>query len=160
MIQNGKVVTLGYVLKNSKGEELDRADRNDPFVYLHGQGQIVPGLESALMGLDTGAKKQVSLKAADAYGDVNPALRTSVERSMFPADLELQTGAQFRASVGDVPVVFTIKQIEDNKVHIDGNHPLAGESLDFDVEVLEVREATASELEHGHAHGPHGHHDH
>lgn len=160
MIQNGKVVTLGYVLKNAKGEEVDRADKHDPFVYLHGTGQIVPGLETALMGLEIGTKKQVTLSPADAYGEVNPALRTNVERSMFPEHLELKPGAQFRASVGDTPVIFTIQSIENDKVLIDGNHPLAGESLHFDVEVIGVREATSEEMEHGHAHGPGGHHDH
>ncbi len=158
MIQNGKVVTLGYVLKNAQGEGLDRADRKDPFVYLHGSGHIVHGLETALLGLDSGATKQVNLEPKDAYGDINPALKTQVDRSMFPADIDLQTGGQFRAQVGEMPVIFTIQKIEGSTISIDGNHPLAGQALNFDVEIFGVRDATQEELDHGHVHGAGGHH--
>lgn len=161
MIKNGKVVDLGYSLKNSEGEILDRADAKDPFTYLHGSHQIVPGLEVSLEGLKVGDKKQVVVAPEDGYGVEDPRLRLKVKKSQFPTDVPLEEGMQFQASVGNgESVVFTVQAIEDEEVHVDGNHPLAGETLHFDVEVLSIRDATPEELEHGHAHGPdgHGHH--
>lgn len=162
MIKDGTVVSLSYRLTNSQGEELDRADAGDPFQYLHGHGQIVPGLEKALAGLLVGSKKAVKVPPADGYGEVEESLRTKAKKSQFPAGQELSVGMQFAADAGDGhPVVFTITSIKGDDITLDGNHPLAGETLNFDVEVLGIREATAEELSHGHAHGPDGHgHDH
>ena len=159
MIQNGKVVDLAYTLANSSGEVLDRADSRDPFSYLHGAGQIVPGLESALEGLKIGDKKKVSVEAAEGYGEVNPDLKLTVNRSQFPKSAELEVGMQFETQSPDGHgVVFTVEALEGDKVTIDGNHPLAGQTLHFDVEVLKIRDATEEELSHGHAHGGDGHH--
>jgi FKBP-type peptidyl-prolyl cis-trans isomerase SlyD len=162
MIKNGKVVDLSYSLKNSEGEILDQADSQDPFTYLHGSQQIVPGLESALEGLKVGDKKQVVVSPEQGYGVHNPKLEMVVNKAQFPKGVELEEGMQFEASSqSGEEVVFTVESIEGDRVHVDGNHPLAGETLHFDVEVLKVRDATAEEMEHGHAHGPHGHgHDH
>jgi FKBP-type peptidyl-prolyl cis-trans isomerase SlyD len=160
MIKSGKVVDLSYSLKNKNGIELDRSTKEDPFTYLHGAAQIVPGLETALEGLDVGAKKNVVVSAAEGYGEMNPDLKISVKRSQFPAEVDLKPGMQFQAQAGEQGVVFTVDAIEGDQVHINGNHPLAGEELHFDVEVLTVRDATAEEMEHGHAHGPDGHHHH
>ena len=162
MIAEGKVVNLAYSLKNDAGEVLDTADHEDPFVYLHGGGQIVPGLETALVGAKKGHKKQVTVSADEGYGAVNPELKLTVKRSQFPEGVPLDEGMQFEANgPGGQGVIFTVESIATDEVSINGNHPLAGETLHFDVEVLEVRDATEEEKEHGHAHGPEGHgHDH
>lgn len=159
MIKNGKVVDLSYSLKDRKGQVLDRADPGEPFTYLHGAGQIVPGLESALDGLKVGDKKAVTVSPGEGYGERRPELRIAVNRSEFPEDVQLEPGMQFEAhGPGGQPIVFTVEKLEGDKVHIDGNHPLAGETLHFEVEVLRVRDATKEEMQHGHAHGPDGHH--
>jgi FKBP-type peptidyl-prolyl cis-trans isomerase SlyD len=161
MIKNGKVVDLTYSLTNTEGEILDKADTEAPFTYLHGASQIVPGLESALEGLKAGDKKKVTVQPAEGYGEVNPQLKLTVKRSQFPPTAQIEEGMQFEANAGDGNgLVFTIESIEGDDVAIDGNHPLAGVTLHFDVEVMKVRDATQEELDHGHAHGPdgHGHH--
>jgi FKBP-type peptidyl-prolyl cis-trans isomerase SlyD len=160
-IADGKVVNLLYALKNDAGEILDRADNEAPFTYLHGGQQIVPGLESALTGLKVGDKKKVTVEPADGYGELNPDLKMTVGRSQFPPKVELEQGMQFEAQTPDGQgVVFTVEAIEGDKVKIDGNHPLAGQRLHFDVEVISMRDATDDEKAHGHAHGPDGHHHH
>lgn len=161
MIKNGKVVNLAYELKNSKGDVLDQANATDPFTYLHGASQIVPGLESALEGLDVGAKKQVTVQPAEGYGEINADLKLTVNKSQFPSGANVQAGMQFETSTPDgYGIIFTVESIEGEKVHIDGNHPLAGQTLHFDVEVLSVRDATDEEKQHGHAHGEDGHEGH
>jgi FKBP-type peptidyl-prolyl cis-trans isomerase SlyD len=161
-IKAGKVVDLSYSLTNDKGEILDKADGNDPFTYLHGASQVVPGLESALEGLKQGDKKKVSVSPEQGYGKKDPNLKLAVARTQFPPTLDLKAGMQFEADTGDgQEMMFTVESIQGDKVHIDGNHPLAGQTLHFDVEVLTVRDATEEEMSHGHAHGPDGHgHDH
>lgn len=161
LIQDGKVVDLVYSLKSDDGEVLDQADRESPFTYLHGGEQIVPGLESALAGLTIGDKKKVVVAPAEGYGELNTELKLAVARTQFPEDMEVEPGMQFEAQTPDGHgVVFTVERLDGDKVHIDGNHPLAGQTLHFDVEVIAVRDATAEEKEHGHAHGPDGHHHH
>lgn len=159
MIKAGKVVNLSYSLTDKEGKVLDRADKDAPFSYLHGGSQIVPGLEAALEGLKTGDKKKVVVSPEEGYGEKNPALKLAVNRSQFPEGMEVEVGMQFEANGGDGEgMIFTIEEIEGDKVHIDGNHPMAGVTLHFDVEVLDVRDATEEELDHGHAHGGDGHH--
>jgi FKBP-type peptidyl-prolyl cis-trans isomerase SlyD len=158
MIAKGKVVSLKYLLKNSEGVELDRAEADEPFEYLHGADQILRSLEASLEKLKVGDKKTVRLTPADGYGEVNPHLRLTLERSALPADMPLEPGLQFEASIGDgQDAVFTIQKVEKEKILVDGNHPLAGQTLCFDLEVVAVRDATPEELSHGHAHGPGGH---
>jgi len=159
MIKNGSVVDLAYTLTNTAGEVLDRADAKDPLTYLQGTQQIVPGLENALEGLDKGAKKKVTIPPAEAYGELDSALKMTLKRSQFPADAEMEEGMQFQSrGAGGQEMVFTVESIQGDDVTVDGNHPLAGQTLHFDVEVLSVRDATAEEMAHGHAHGPDGHH--
>jgi FKBP-type peptidyl-prolyl cis-trans isomerase SlyD len=160
MIKKNTVVNLDYCLKNDEGEELDRSDKSQPFAYLHGTGQLVPGLEKALEGLTVGDKKEVTVPPAEGYGDVVPALELMVERSNFPADADIQPGMQFEAEDGNRRTIFMVKSVEGDQVHVDGNHPLAGETLHFSVEVIAIREATPEELTHGHAHGEGGAHHH
>lgn len=161
LISKNKVVSLAYELKNDKGETLDVADSRAPFHYLHGASQIVPGLESALDGLKKGDKKSVTVKPDDGYGEHNPELKMAASKTQFPGDVDLQVGLQFETETDDGErLMFTITGIEGDKVIIDGNHPLAGQTLHFSVEVIGIREATKDELQHGHAHGDDGHHVH
>ena len=147
MIKKNSVVSLSYCLKNSDGVELDRADKNKPFAYLHGVGQMVPGLEKELEGLTIGDKKDVTVSPVEGYGDLNPQLKIEVDRANFPKDADIQPGMQFEGKGdGGTQTVFTVKAVVGDKIHVDGNHPLAGEALHFSVEITGVREATQDEL--------------
>ncbi len=157
-IADGKVVDLSYELTNEKGEVLDKSTAKDPFTYLHGAQQIVEGLETALLGLKVGDRKKVSVPPALGYGEHNPELKLVVNRSQFPAEAEIEQGMRFRANSPEGhDMVFVVDKITGDEVHIDGNHELAGQTLNFDVEVLGMRDATEEEKQHGHAHGPDGH---
>ena len=161
MIKKNKVVSLSYCLKDTQGEELDRADAQKPMKYLHGGGTIVPGLENALDGLKVGDKKDVTVKPEEGYGEILSDLKMNVERKMFPADQKIAVGMQFMAEVGDGRKhPFTVVEMKDDSIHIDGNHPLAGQTLHFSIEVIEIRDATAEEIEHGHSHGEGSAHNH
>jgi FKBP-type peptidyl-prolyl cis-trans isomerase SlyD len=158
MIQKDTVVGISYTLKNSSGEQLDRAEKADPFLYLHGASNIVPGLENALEGLAVGDKKEVAVQPEEGYGEINPNLKIKVDRTAFPEGTDIQEGMQFAADVGTgQPLPFIVEKVAGSEIFLDGNHPLAGEVLHFEVEVLSVRPASSEELEHGHAHGPNGH---
>lgn len=151
-IEKGSVVGMSYQLKNDKGEELDRADLTQPFYYLHGFGNIVPGLENALTGLSTGDIKEVAVIPSQGYGDVIPELCMTVERESFPPDVDIQPGMQFSANINGQAVPFTVEDVNNDEVTINGNHPLAGVTLHFRVQILSIRESTAQEQEHGHVH--------
>lgn len=153
MIKSNDVVTISYRLCNSKNEELDRSDDGHPFSYLHGHQNIVPGLESALEGMKVGDKKKVVVEPKDGYGDINPTLKMDLNRSQFPKDAKLAVGMRF-VGQGDAghQMLFTITSLKTDKVEVDANHPLAGVTLHFDIEVLEIRAATKEELDHGHPH--------
>lgn len=159
MIKDKSVVGIHYVLKNSKGEELDKSEPGQPLTYLHGAQQIVAGLEKALDGLSVGDKKEVAVSPEEGYGELDPKLRRKTQRSFFPKDVELKVGMEFTSDTGeDKHQKFTVKGFDGDDVQIDGNHPLAGETLHFSVEVDSIREATGEELKHGHVHGEGGHH--
>ena len=153
-----KVVTLNYTLKNDAGELLDRSERGAPLLYLHGTGGIIPGLEAALTGKVAGDKLSVAVPAKDAYGERDPKLVQSVPRRTFPGTAALKIGMRFQAETGQGRRAVTVVRVQGDMVTIDGNHPLAGENLNFEVEIEAVREASAEELTHGHVHGPGGHH--
>lgn len=158
-ITKGKVVDMQYSLKNDSGEVLDQAPDGQPLSYLHGFGNIVPGLEKALDGLSKGDKKAVKVSPEEGYGKFNGDLKVAVPRSQFPKDVEIEAGMRFQAHSPDGhPVVYTVDSVVGDKVNLDGNHPLAGQTLHFEVEVVGVREASKEELTHGHVHGPGGHH--
>ena len=159
MIKKDSVVSLSYILKNENGEELDRFESATPLAYMHGHGQIVPGLENVLEGLAVGDKKEVTVTPQEGYGEVQPELKMKVGRDKFPADVNIERGMQFSSKIEDGrEIPFTVQTIEGDDVLLDGNHPLAGETLHFSVKVVEVRSATAEELQHGHVHGAGGHH--
>lgn len=152
------VVTLAYTLRDDAGEVLDSATTADPFAYLHGRRGVIAGLERELAGHASGDTLDVSLAPEDAYGEHNPARVQVVPRDRFPADIEIAPGMMFQASDehgGRLAVRVT--EVEDDGVTVDANHPLAGQTLHFAVEVLDVRQATAEELTHGHVHGAGGH---
>ena len=156
------VVTMTYTLTNAEGQVLDQADASHPFVYMQGAHNIIPGLEQALAGKQAGDSAVVTVQPEDAYGEYNEQLTQQVPRQMFgnvPED-QLVVGAQFQAQTNGGVEILTIADVDGDMITIDANHPLAGETLTFDVKILEVRAATAEEIEHGHAHGPGGHHHH
>jgi FKBP-type peptidyl-prolyl cis-trans isomerase SlyD len=157
-IADGTVVGIDYALHLGDGKVVDASEPGEPLVYLHGGGQIVPGLEAALEGLGEGDRKQVVVAPNEGYGPRDPRGIHEVPRDAFPADFEPQPGMELTAEgEGGEPVPFVVKELKPASVVIDLNHPLAGETLHFDVTVREVRAATDEEKAHGHAHGPEGH---
>jgi len=161
LIAHDKVVLIHYTLTDDAGKVLDSSSGGDPLAYLHGQGNIISGLEKALEGRQAGDKLNVRVEPAEGYGVRDDSLVQQVPRRAFGSVKDVQAGMQFHAqtSQGQMRVV-TVTRVQGDMVTVDGNHPLAGEVLNFDVEVTEVRDATGEELEHGHVHGPGGHHHH
>ena len=153
-IGNNKIATLGYTLKNDDGQVLDQADKENPFLYMHGTGGIIKGLENALEDKSTNDSFNLIVAPEDAYGERDPNLTEAVPRTMFDgiADEELKAGAQFHAQTAQGAQIISIAGVEGDTIKIDANHPLAGETLHFNVEVLDVREATEEEISHGHPH--------
>ncbi len=158
MIKKNDVVTLSYTLKNSAGVELGKADAKDAMNYLHGAGNIVPGLEEVIEGLKVGDKKDVTVPPEKGYGDMNPELKLKIPRSNFPADADIQPDMQFSSDMDGKENVFTVEKVEGDQIFVNGNHPFAGETLHFNVKILGVRDATAEELSHGHVHDGSHHH--
>ncbi|MFM2151915.1 MAG: hypothetical protein RL199_350 [Pseudomonadota bacterium] len=157
-IRDNAAVTLDYTLHLGDGVIIDKSEPGEPLSYLHGNGQLVPGLEAALLGLEAGAQKRVVVAPADGYGTRDPEQVQTLPRSAFEG-LELTVGEEFVAlGEDDEPMPVKVVRIEGDDVTIDMNHPLAGETLHFSIEVKGVREATAEELEHGHVHDGEGHH--
>lgn len=157
-IARDTVAAFHYRLTDANGQELDRSDENQPLAYLHGKGNIISGLEKAMDAKSQGDSFKVTLEPEEAYGDHDSALVHKVDRSQFTGADELEVGMQFQAKFPSGERVATIREIDGDEVTIDGNHPLAGETLSFEIEVAEVRPATAEELQHGHPHGPGGAH--
>ncbi len=153
-ITKNHAVSINYTLTNDKGEILDKSD-GTPLVYLQGFSNIIPGLENALEGKVKGDKLQVSIEPKDAYGTRNDQLVQKVPRNEFDSDGgPLEVGVQFQMDTPNGSIILTAIEVTDEHVVLDGNHPLAGEHLNFDVEVMDVRAATEDELSHGHVHGP------
>ena len=160
---DGHVVTFHYTLRDDDGDILDSSAGGEPMDYLHGEGGIVPGLESAMVGKSAGDKFKVSVAPKDGYGEVGGPGPREVPRDAFPDDMELEEGMQFFVPTkSGEPVPVWVTGFQGKDVLIDTNHPLAGETLHFEVEVVGVRAASKEEIQHGHPHGPdgHGHHHH
>ncbi len=154
-IDNGVVATIHYTLKNDDGEVLDTSDGGEPISYLQGYGNIVRGLEAALQGKGPGDNLEIVVEPGDGYGEADEDSQRALPLSAFPEGIE--AGMQLLAEGDDGEVVpIWILGIEDETVFIDMSHPLAGERLHFNVEVVELRAATADETAHGHPHGRHG----
>jgi FKBP-type peptidyl-prolyl cis-trans isomerase SlyD len=161
IVADGLVVVLNYTLRSEEGEVIDASSKDDPMAYLHGADNIVPGLEQALTGKSVGFSGKIAVAPEDGYGEREDVPAQAVPRSAFPPDAEVVAGMQFMTEgPNDEPLPIWITRVEGDQVFVDAQHPLAGKTLHFDVEVLAVRKPTADELNHGHPHGPdgHGHH--
>ena len=152
-----RVIGFHYTLTDKTGTVLDSSIGDEPLYFLENSQQIIPGLEKVVALMNVGDKKKIEVLAADAYGDVNPELIVKVKRTQFPPEAELAVGDQFQVNNDHQSPVFTIMAIENDEVTVDGNHPMAGKDLFFDVEIVGMRDATQEEMAHGHAHGAHGH---
>ncbi|CZF77699.1 FKBP-type peptidyl-prolyl cis-trans isomerase SlyD [Grimontia celer] len=152
MIEDNKVVKIDYTVKDEEGQLIDTSEGKDPLAYLHGAGNIIPGLEKALAGRAEGEEFSVQIQPDDAYGQRNEALIQVVERGVFQGVEQLDVGMVFNAQGPQGNIQVTIIAIEGDEVTIDGNHPLAGVVLQFEGVIREVRDATAEEIEHGHVH--------
>lgn len=157
-IADNMAVSIHYTLTNDDSEVLDSSTDGEALVYLHGTGNIIPGLEDALLGKAVGDKFKVRIAAKDAYGEQNDEMIQVIPRAMFEGIEEIEVGMMFHADVSSGSGEVTIVKIEGDDITIDGNHSLAGMALTFDVEVVDVRPATQEEGEHGHIHGAGCHH--
>lgn len=151
-------VSIHYTLTSDSGEVIDSSIGGEPLAYLHGTGSIISGLEKALDGKEVGDKFTTHIPASDAYGQVFEDRVQTISREMFEGIDTIEVGMQFHADVSEGPGIVTVVKVEGDEITIDGNHPLAGMPLNFDIEVVDVRPATAEELDHGHIHGAGGHH--
>jgi FKBP-type peptidyl-prolyl cis-trans isomerase SlyD len=151
------VAYIHYTLTNTAGEVLDSSSGGEPLAYLHGAGNIIPGLEQALEGKSSGDKLTVNVPAKDAYGERNEGLVQQVPRRAFQGVADIQPGMQFHADSSHGPMRVQVTAVSGDMVTVDGNHLLAGQDLTFEVEITQVRDATLEELQHGHVHGPGGH---
>jgi FKBP-type peptidyl-prolyl cis-trans isomerase SlyD len=156
-VAKDKVVSIDYTLTDDAGKVLDSSNGREPLAYLHGAGNIIPGLESALEGKGQGDQLNVSIKPTDAYGERDDRMVQAVPRSSFGSVQSIEPGMQFQANTPAGPRVITVVGVEGDQVTVDANHPLAGQTLNFDVKIVNVRDATSAELEHGHVHGAGGH---
>ncbi len=161
IVAQDKVIIIHYTLRNSAGEELDSSSGGDPMPYLHGADNIVPGLERQLEGKAVGEKLTIEVSPEEGYGPVEGEGPMPVSRENFQPGIELEVGMNFMAEgPGGQPFPLWISQIDGDVVYVDTNHPLAGETLHFDVEIVGVRDALPVELAHGHPHGLTGTEDH
>lgn len=157
-VDKNKVVTFNYTLKDKEtGEVLDSSQMHgQPLTILAGKGEIIPGLEERMMGMKAGETKEIEVPAAEAYGEVDQSLIQQVPREYFQG-VELQKGMPLQAQTPEGQIIqMTVVDFDDNTVTVDLNHPLAGKDLVFEIEVVNVREATPDEILHGHAHGEGG----
>lgn len=160
-VSDKAVVSIHYTLKNDEGNTLDSSAGQAPLDYIHGLGNIIPGLERELADKSVGDKLQVTVEAQDAYGEVNPELIQQLPRSMFEGVDNIEVGMAFHAQTGAGQQVVEVIEVDGDTVTINGNHALAGQRLHFDVEVVGIRAATEEELSHGHVHAAGGcGHDH
>lgn len=154
VISKNSVVSFHYTLNDPDGKLLDTSAGRDAFAYIHGSGMIVPGLEEELEGKKSGDSLQVAIPAAKGYGELDEKLFQRVPVEKF-GEQTVHEGMQFQTPDHQV---WTVVEVKDGQVLLNGNHPLAGVTLHFSLEVTEVRDATPDELSHGHVHGPGGHH--
>lgn len=157
-IAKDTAVQIHYTLKNDAGEVLDSSDGAEPLAYLQGHGNLISGLEKALEGKSAGDSLNVSIAPQDGYGVRDQSLVQDVPRSAFKGIPKVEVGMQFQAESNHGPRTVTVTQVSKDSVTVDGNHPLADQTLHFAVQVVEVRAASAEELSHGHVHGAGGHH--
>lgn len=157
-IEDDKVVGIHYTLKDNDGNTIDSSAGKDPLYYLHGYGQLVPGLEDELEGKALKASFNVKVSAEDGYGDYNKELVYVLDRSKFPEPEKVEVGMMFTSKTESGQFNLNVVGVDGDKITLDANHPLAGKELNFDVEVMDIRDATKEEIKHEHVHGPGGHH--
>ncbi|MEI6270402.1 MAG: peptidylprolyl isomerase [Methylococcaceae bacterium] len=157
-VADNTAVSIHYTLTNDEGEVLDSSIGDEALVFLQGSGNIISGLEKAMVGKVAGDKFNVRIAAEEAYGELMEDMIQVISRDMFEGVDDIEVGMQFHADVSFGNGVVTVVSIDDENVTIDGNHPLAGVALTFDVEVIDVRAATEEEVTHGHIHGAGCHH--
>ncbi len=157
-VAKNKVVGIDYKLTDNSGKMIDSSANHGPLYYIQGTGSLIPTLEAQLEGKKAGDNLKVQIAAKDGYGERNDSLCQQVPRAQFESAEGLEVGMQFEVETEQGDLVVMVTKIDGETVTVDGNHPLAGMDLNFDVTVKEVREATAEELAHGHVHGEHGHH--
>jgi len=157
-VADGMVVTFDFTLTLSDGQVADTTQGEMPLRFVVGQGQLIPGLEDAMIGMEVGEERDVTLRPEDAYGEWDEEALEEVDRSELPEDAELEEGMPLEVTDTEGETFeASIYEVREDTVVLDYNHPLAGETLQFHVKVIDVRPATPSELEHGHAHDGDGH---
>lgn len=156
IISENAVVLFHYTLTDAEGNELDSSTGKDPLAYIHGHKNIIPGLEKAMEGKKSGDVMIETIEAAEAYGERQEQMIQQVPRTSFQTE-DMQVGMRFEAQTPNGPVSVIVTELTDETVTVDGNHPLAGKALTFDVKIDTVREASEEELAHGHVHGKGGH---
>ncbi len=157
-IEKNKVAVIDYSVKTSEGQMIDTSEGTEPLAFLCGFHNIVPGLESALVGKSAGDQVEVVVNPDEAYGQYNQEMVKEVPLSAFQGVEKVEEGMQFQAESPNGPQLITVTKVENEMVTVDGNHPLAGIELHFDVTVKQVRDASEEEIAHGHVHGEGGHH--
>lgn len=157
-ISKDMVVSIAYTLTNAQGRVIDEADEGEAFAFIFGTGSIIPGLESALEGKKVGDALVVNLTPEHAYGDRDEGLVQVLSMDRFVGVPDVAVGMEFQTTHEDHPMLVQVVDMDGDEVTVDGNHPLAGETLNFDVTVVGIREPTSEEIDHGHVHGPGGHH--
>jgi FKBP-type peptidyl-prolyl cis-trans isomerase SlyD len=157
-VQNGQVVSMEYTLKVD-GVVTDSSEGREPLEFVHGAGNIIPGLEREMTGMAVGDSKDVMIAAAEGYGERDEEAFMDVPRDQFPAEIPMKVGTELQVqNQAGQPTFARIEKVEDKSVRLNFNHPLAGKDLHFSVKVVDLRDATDEEVEHGHVHGPgHGH---
>ncbi|MDX8382529.1 MAG: peptidylprolyl isomerase, partial [Ghiorsea sp.] len=151
-ISANKAVDIHYTLTNGAGEKIDSSRDESPLPYIHGTEALVPGLEKELEGKTVGDKIVCSVAPEEGYGEIVAELTQTVPRNLFEFDGEIELGMRFEAEAEHGVELVTVIGLDDVNITIDANHPLAGETLNFDVEIMAIRDATSEELEHGHVH--------
>jgi FKBP-type peptidyl-prolyl cis-trans isomerase SlyD len=158
IIAKNTIVTINYTLTDESGSMIESSEGQEPFSYLHGIGNVIPGLEVSLEGKSAGEAVRVTIPPEDAYGEWDEGKILEIPKDQFSGVDEIKAGMQFSVHSSAGEQIVTVSKVEGDKVMVDANHPLAGKTLNFDVKVVEVRNATEDEIQHGHAHGPNGHH--
>lgn len=156
-VERGRVVRLHYTLRDETGATIESSRPGAPLDYLHGSGQLISGLERRIEGAAPGYVTTVTVPAGEAYGEHDPRGVIRAPRSTLPDGMDVAQGVEIQAETPDGPLSFMVVAVEGDEVVLDANHPMAGKTLTFDVEILEVRAATEDEIAHGHVHGPGGH---
>jgi FKBP-type peptidyl-prolyl cis-trans isomerase SlyD len=155
-VEKNKVVSIHYTLTSDKGEMLDTSEGKSPLPYIHGTGQIIPGLEKEIEGKEKDDKLKAVIAPEDAYGVYNHDQVFVVSKDGFQGDEEITVGLQVQVDTGQGKSIGVVTKIEGENVTLDLNHPLAGQILHFEVDIVDVRDATSEELDHGHVHGEGG----